>query len=99
MSADTLSTPGPLSGMRSGLTWDNLTVQDLLAIGAALAARYADQNHITMPPEQLAELVNDLPGFQAGDTTPEDFILSAIASAWIYAVEGFDDSSPYEGQS
>jgi len=40
-----------------------------------------------------------LPGFQAGDTTPEDFILSAIASAWIYAVEGFDDSSPYEGQS
>jgi Fe-S-cluster formation regulator IscX/YfhJ len=52
-----------------------------------------------MSPEQLVELVNDLPGFQADDSTPDDFILSAIASAWIYEVEGFDDSSPYEGQS
>jgi hypothetical protein len=49
-----------------------------------------------MPPDRLIELVAALPGFAPAAAAPDDFIVSAIASAWIHAVEGEDDSSPYE---
>jgi FeS assembly protein IscX len=79
-----------------GLTWTNLTWQDIQAIGMALAERHAEANMLAMAPERLAQLVADLPGFAAGGTAPDAFTLSAIVTAWIAAAEGDDDSSPYE---
>jgi FeS assembly protein IscX len=78
------------------LTWDNLTWQDIQAIALALAERHAGENVLTLAPDRLARLVDDLPGFAAGATVPDDFILSAIVTAWISAEEGDDDSSPYD---
>jgi len=79
-----------------GLTWENLTWQDIQAIGMALAERHPQESLITLKPERLAELVAELPGFAPGDTGPGDLILSAITTAWITVVEGEEDSSPYE---
>lgn len=81
---------------KDALTWDNLTWQDIRAIGMALAERHAGEAILTLVPERLAQLVADLPGFAAGATEPDDFTLSAIVTAWIAADEGDDDSSPYE---
>ena len=78
------------------LSWDSLSWQDIQAIGMALAERHADEKILTLAPARLAELVADLPGFHADRGTPDDFILSAIITAWISAQEGDDDSSPFE---
>jgi len=78
------------------LTWENLTWHDIQAIGIALAERHPGENLLTLPPERLVELVAGLPGFQTGATRPDDFLLSAISTAWIGAVEGEDDTSPFE---
>jgi FeS assembly protein IscX len=81
---------------QDALTWDNLTWQDIQAIGMALAERHADEAILTLAPDRLARLVAELPGFAAGATAPDEFTLSAIVTAWIAAEEGDDDSSPYE---
>jgi FeS assembly protein IscX len=78
------------------LTWDTLTWQDIQAIGMALAERHAGENVLTLAPDRLAGLVAGLPGFAAGAGEPDDFILSAIVTAWIAAEEGEDDSSPFD---
>jgi len=78
------------------LSWDRLTWQDIQAIGMALAERHAADNILTLPPERLVQLVEDLPGFTAGGREPDDFTLSAIVTAWIDAQEGGDDRSPFE---
>lgn len=81
---------------KEALTWDTLTWQDIQAIGMALAESHPDEPILTLPPERLADLVADLPGFAAGATRPDDFTLSAIVTAWITVLEGDDDSSPYD---
>lgn len=81
---------------QDALTWDNLTWQDIQAIGMALAERHAGENILTLAPDRLARLAADLPGFAAGATVPDEFTLSAIVTAWIAAEEGDDDSSPFE---
>lgn len=78
------------------LSWNSLTWPDIQAIGVALAERHAPENILTLSPGRVAELVSRLPGFKGGDAAPDDFILSAILTAWITAQEGEDDSSPYE---
>lgn len=78
------------------LSWDNLTWQDIQAIGMALAERHADEKILTLAPERLTELVAQLPGFRAAAGPPGDFVLSAIVTAWISAQEGDDDSSPFD---
>jgi len=78
------------------LTWDTLTWQDIQAIGMALAERHPDEPILTLAPERLARLVTALPGFAAGATAPDAFMLSAIVTAWIATVEGDDDASPYD---
>lgn len=82
--------------MDDALTWDNLTWQDIQAVGMALAERHAGIGVLTLSPQRLAEMVSALPGFAAGATRPDDFTLSAIVTAWITAEEGEDDASPYE---
>ena len=78
------------------LTWDTLTWQDIQAIGMALAEGRPGEDVLTLPPERLTLLVENLPGFCAGGTAPDDFTLSAIVTAWIAAEEGDDDSSPFD---
>ena len=78
------------------LSWDGMTWQDIQAIGMALAERHPGENTLTLAPRRLAELVADLPGFRAADSTPDEFTLSAIITAWITASEGEDDASPFE---
>ena len=82
-----------------GLTWGSLTWQDIQAIGMALAERHPHEDTLTLAPERLAGLVEGLPGFAPGGTAPDDFLLSAVTTAWIAAQEGEDDSSPYEAQA
>ena len=77
-------------------SWNGLTWQDIQSIGMALADRHGDENLLTLAPERLAELVAGLPGFRAEQGSPDDFTLSAIITAWIWAQEGDDDSSPFE---
>jgi FeS assembly protein IscX len=81
---------------KDALTWNTLTWQDIQAIGMALAESHPAENVLALAPERLALLVDDLPGFEAGATVPDDFTLSAIVTAWIAAEEGDDDSSPFE---
>ena len=90
-----MSDPGRLET----LSWDTLTWQDIQAIGMALAERHPGENILTLPPDRLERLVADLPGFAAGGTTPDEFTLSAIITAWIDAEEDGDDSSPFESQA
>ncbi len=78
------------------LTWDSLTWQDIQAIGMALAERHPDISILSLKDEDLALLAAGLPGFAADAGLPDPFMVAAIASAWIHAVEGEDDSSPYE---
>jgi len=80
-----------------GLTWTNLTWQDIQAISMALAERHAEANMLAMAPERLAQLVADLPGFAAGGTAPDAFTLSAIVTAWIAAADGDDDQDKMLG--
>lgn len=80
------------------LTWETLTWQDIQAIGMALAERHPDEDTLTLAPERLARLVEELPGFESVGA-PDDFLLSAITTAWINAQEGDDDSSPFEPQA
>jgi FeS assembly protein IscX len=80
----------------AALTWDNLTWQDIQAIGMALAESHPSEPILTLSPQRLARLVTGLPGFSAGTTAPDDFILSAIMTAWISVSEDDDDSSPYD---
>jgi Fe-S-cluster formation regulator IscX/YfhJ len=79
--------------------WDALSWQDLRAIGAILAERHAGEDYRTMPAEQLADLVHDLAECAALQHPPDDFILSAIASAWLYAAEGGEDRSQDDGRA
>ena len=81
-----------------GLTWDALTWQDIQAIGMALAEQHPNEDTLTLAPDRLAKLVEGLPGFDASGA-PDDFLLSAITTAWIAEQEGDDDSSPYEAQA
>ncbi len=76
-------------------SWDCLSWQDIKAIGMALAEAHPDANTITLAPQRLAELVAQLPGVRPDGGPPDDFILSAIITAWIMAHEGDDMSSPY----
>jgi FeS assembly protein IscX len=78
------------------LTWDELTWQDIQAIGMALAERHPEVSILSLKDEDLAVLAAELPGFAADAGPPDPFLVAAIASAWIHAVEGEDDSSPYE---
>lgn len=78
------------------LTWNDLTWQDIQSIGMALAERHPDLSILTLPDEKLAALVCALPGFKGEAAEAKLYQLSAIASAWIQAMEGDDDSSPYE---
>lgn len=78
------------------LSWNRLSWQDIQAIGMALAERHPAENILALAPERVAALVAQLPGFQADRGKPDDFILSAIVTAWITALEGDDDSSPFE---
>ena len=82
-----------------GLSWETLTWQDIQAIGMALAEQHPDEDTLTLAPQRLAGLVEALPGFAAGEAAPDDFLLSAITTAWINAQEGEDDSSPFERQA
>lgn len=79
--------------------WGTLTWQDIHAIGMALAERHPDETILSLAPERLERLVEELPGFTAGGTAPDDFTLSAIVTAWIDAEEGGDDSSPFESRA
>ena len=81
------------------LTWETLTWQDIQAIGMALAERHPDEDTLTLAPERLTRLVEELPGFEAGEGTPDDFLLSAITTSWINVQEGDDDTSPFELQA
>jgi len=78
------------------LYWDSLSWQDIQAIGMVLAERHPDENILILPPERLAELVEEIPQFQTGNRPPDEFILSAIITAWIAAQMDDDDSSPFE---
>ena len=86
-------------GTRDNHSWNTLTWQDIQAIGMALAERHPDENVLTLPPDRLERLVEELPGFAAEGTAPDEFTLSAIVTAWIDAEEGGDDSSPFESQA
>ncbi|GEM_PF-706265 len=86
-------------GRWDNLTWEGLTWQDIQAIGMALAERHPGENILTLPPDRLERLVAELPGFSPGQTSPDEFTLSAIITAWIDAEEGGDDSSPFEPQA
>ncbi len=81
------------------LTWETLTWQDIQAIGMALAEQHPNEDTLTLAPDRLARLVEALPGFEPGDSAPDDFLLSAITTSWITAQEGDDDSSPFERQA
>ena len=89
-----MSDPGRLET----LSWDTLTWQDIQVIGMALAERHPGENVLTLPPNRLERLVEDLPRFAPEGTAPDEFTLSAIVTAWIDAEEGGDDSSPFESQ-
>jgi len=84
------------TGQEEPLTWINLTWQDIQAIGQALAERHSDISILRLDNAQLAPLVAALPGFSGNPEAAPDHLLSAIADAWIEAVEGEEDSSPYE---
>ena len=81
------------------LDWGTLTWQDIQAIGMALAERHPGENILTLAPERLERLVEELPSFAARGAAPDDFTLSAIVTAWIDAEEGGDDSSPFESRA
>jgi Fe-S-cluster formation regulator IscX/YfhJ len=81
---------------KDALTWDTLTWQDIQAIGMALAEGHPDEPVLTLASERLARLAADLPGLPAGAPAPDGFTLSAIVTAWITALEGDDDTSPYD---
>jgi len=85
-------------GTGDNLSWDTLTWQDIQAIGLALAERHPRENILSLPPDHLERLVEELPGFAPQGTAPDEFTLSAIVTAWIDAEEGGDDSSPFESQ-
>ncbi|HIJ38701.1 MAG TPA: Fe-S assembly protein IscX [Rhodospirillaceae bacterium] len=72
------------------MNWD-----DYEAIGQALAAQFPDANYLTIKDADLILLVRSLPGF-SGQATPDPQAIAAISYAWIAAVEGPDDSSPFE---
>jgi FeS assembly protein IscX len=72
------------------MTWD-----DYRDIGEALAETYPRANYLTISRPDLVHLVEGLSGF-AGVPPPDELTLSAIAFAWIAAVEGPDDSGPYD---
>jgi len=78
------------------LNWDNLTWHDIQAIGMALAERHPDAPLLRLPQSQLAQMVAALPGFAGSAEAAPSHLLAAIGNAWIEAVEGEDDSSPYE---
>jgi FeS assembly protein IscX len=80
---------------KDALTWTSLTWQDIQAIGMALAESHPRENILALTPERLTRLVADLPGFAAGAADPDDFILSAIVTAWIAAEEDDDEPSPF----
>ena len=72
--------------------------EDYDAIGMALAEAYPDANHLTISEADLVRLVCGLPGFTGG-AQPDRRKLAAVSFAWIAAVEGPDDSSPYESKA
>jgi FeS assembly protein IscX len=74
------------------MTWD-----DVEAIGEALAEAHPRANYLMISDDELARLVVALPGFVGPATPPDPFVLSAIGAAWVGAVEGPDDSGPYDG--
>jgi FeS assembly protein IscX len=78
------------------LTWTNLTWQDIQAIGQALAERHPETSVLRLSNAQLAPLVAALPGFAGRAEAAPDHVLSAVGDAWIEAIEGEEDSSPYE---
>jgi FeS assembly protein IscX len=80
--------------MRTSMTWD-----DVEAIGRALAEIHPRVNYLTISDQDLVRLVVGLPGFVGGATPPDPIVLSAIGSAWVGAVEGPDDSGPYDGMA
>jgi len=86
-------------GTGDNLSWDRLTWRDIQAIGLALAERHPGENVLTLPPDRLERLVENLPGFAPEGTPPDEFTLSAIVTAWIDAEEGGDDSSPFESRA
>ena len=77
-------------------SWNDLNWHDMQAIGLTLAERHPELRIITLPDDQLAALISALPAFADIDEPPPEHIVSAVASAWIFALEGEDDSSPYE---
>ena len=72
--------------------------EDYDAIGVALAETYPNANHLTISDGDLIRLVLSLPGFTGG-IEPDRRALAAVSYAWIAAVEGPDDSSPYESKA
>jgi FeS assembly protein IscX len=74
-----------------------MTWNDISAIGEALAEVYPQANYLTASDEDLVRWVVSLPGFAGEATPPDPFVLSAIGAAWVAAVEGPDDSGPYDG--
>ncbi|HIJ61459.1 MAG TPA: hypothetical protein HPQ04_02075 [Rhodospirillaceae bacterium] len=72
--------------------------EDYDAIGVALAETFPNANHLTISEGDLVRLVLSLPGFTGG-TEPDRRALAAVSYAWIAAVEGPDDSSPYESKA
>lgn len=77
-------------------SWDRANWQDLQVIGQILAERHPNIRIISLGDEGLAALVAALPELAQVAGHPDRYLLAAIAGAWITALEGEDDSSPYE---
>lgn len=71
-------------------SWDRLSWQEIQAIGMALAERHAGEPILALAPERLTRLLAELPGLRRDPRAADDFILSAIITAWISAIEGED---------
>jgi FeS assembly protein IscX len=91
-----MNEPNPDHLNPAPLTWADLTWQDIHAIGMALAERHPGAPILRLPDSELARMVAALPGFSGAAESAPRHLLSAIGDAWIEAVEGEDDSSPYE---
>lgn len=71
-------------------SWDSLSWPEIQDIGRALAERHEGEAILALSPGRLTHLLAELPGLRLDPQAAGDFILSAIITAWIAAIEGED---------
>lgn len=76
------------------MNWD-----DYQTLGRALHDAHPNVNYLTLANADLQRLVTALSGFDGASSLPDAATLTAIRFAWVAAVEGADDSGPYDGSA